>query len=269
MADRLEEIKKEKEKWQKENFTKRPLKKVETDSGINVDILYSPEDAREDYLRDLGFPGQYPFTRGVHPTMYRERVWTMRQYSGFGTAEETNRRFKYLLKQGQTGLSIAFDLPTQIGYDSDHELAQGEVGRVGVAVDTLADMEAVLKDLPLDKLSTSMTINSTASVLLAMYIVAAEKQGVPSEKLQGTIQNDILKEYTVRGTYIYPVKPSLRLITDIFAYCSKHVPRWNTINISSYHMREAGCDAVQEIAFSFLLLKNPRASLCAICVQLE
>jgi methylmalonyl-CoA mutase N-terminal domain/subunit len=183
--------------------------------------------------------------------MYRERIWTMRQYSGFGTAEETNRRFKYLLEQGQTGLSIAFDLPTQIGYDSDHELALGEVGRVGVAVDTLADMETILEGLPLDQLSTSMTINATAAILLAMYIVTAEKQGVSSLKLQGTIQNDILKEYTVRGTYIFPVKPSLRLVTDIFAYCFKHVPRWNTINIASYHMREAGCDAVQEIAFSF------------------
>ena len=250
--NRLEEIKKEKEFWKKKNVEKRPLKEVKTDSGIEVDVLYTPENITEvDYLRDIGFPGQYPFTRGVQPTMYRERIWTMRQYSGFGTAEETNRRFKYLLEQGQTGLSIAFDLPTQIGYDSDHELALGEVGRVGVAVDTLADMETILEGLPLDQLSTSMTINATAAILLAMYIVTAEKQGVSSLKLQGTIQNDILKEYTVRGTYIFPVKPSLRLITDIFAYCSKHVPRWNTINIASYHMREAGCDAVQEIAFSF------------------
>jgi len=252
MTDRLEEIKKEKAIWEKKNLEKRPLKEVKTDSGIEVDVLYTPENMTEvDYLRDIGLPGQYPFTRGVQPTMYRERIWTMRQYSGFGTAEETNRRFKYLLEQGQTGLSIAFDLPTQIGYDSDHELALGEVGRVGVAVDTLADMETILEGLPLDQLSTSMTINATAAILLAMYIVTAEKQGVSSVKLQGTIQNDILKEYTVRGTYIFPVKPSLRLITDIFAYCSKHVPRWNTINIASYHMREAGCDAVQEIAFSF------------------
>lgn len=252
MTDRIEEIKREKANWKKRNLEKRPLKEVRTDSGIEVDVLYTPEDSLgEDYLRDIGFPGQYPYTRGVQPTMYRERIWTMRQYSGFGTAEETNRRFKYLLGQGQTGLSIAFDLPTQIGYDSDHELALGEVGRVGVAVDSLADMETILEGLPLDQLSTSMTINATAAVLLAMYIVTAEKQGVRSEKLQGTIQNDILKEYTVRGTYIFPVKPSLRLITDIFAYCSKRVPRWNTINIASYHMREAGCDAVQEIAFSF------------------
>jgi methylmalonyl-CoA mutase N-terminal domain/subunit len=252
MAKGIEEIKEEKGIWKKENLEKRPLKEVKTDSGIKVDVLYTPEDITEvDYLRDIGFPGQYPYTRGVQPTMYRERIWTMRQYSGFGTAEETNRRFKYLLEQGQTGLSIAFDLPTQIGYDSDYELAQGEVGKVGVAVDTLADMETILEGLPLDQLSTSMTINATAAILLAMYIATAEKQGVPPLKLQGTIQNDILKEYTVRGTYVFPVKPSLRLITDIFAYCSKHVPRWNTINIASYHMREAGCDAVQEIAFSF------------------
>lgn len=252
MTDRIEEIKREKAKWEKKSLEKRPLKEVRTDSGIEVDVLYTPEsNVGEDYLRDIGFPGQYPYTRGVQPTMYRERIWTMRQYSGFGTAEETNRRFKYLLGQGQTGLSIAFDLPTQIGYDSDHELALGEVGRVGVAVDSLSDMETILEGLPLEQLSTSMTINATAAVLLAMYIVTAEKQGVRSEKLQGTIQNDILKEYTVRGTYIFPVKPSLRLITDIFSYCSRHVPRWNTINIASYHMREAGCDAVQEIAFSF------------------
>jgi methylmalonyl-CoA mutase N-terminal domain/subunit len=252
MANGPEEIRKEKEIWKKKNLGKRILKEVKTDSEIKVDVLYTPEDIMEmDYLRDTGFPGQYPFTRGVQPTMYRERIWTMRQYSGFGTAEETNRRFKYLLKQGQTGLSIAFDLPTQIGYDSDHELAQGEVGQVGVAVDTLADMETILEGLPLGNISTSMTINAPAAILLAMYIATAEKQGVASDQLQGTIQNDILKEYTVRGTYIFPVKASLRLITDIFAYCSEHVPRWNTINIASYHMREAGCDAVQEIAFSF------------------
>lgn len=252
MTDRLEEIKREKEIWKKKNLENRPPKKVKTDSEIEVDVLYTPEDITEvDYLRDIGFPGQYPYTRGVQPTMYRERIWTMRQYSGFGTAEETNLRFRYLLKQGQTGLSIAFDLPTQIGYDSDHELAQGEVGQVGVAVDTLADMETILEGLPLGNISTSMTINAPAAILLAMYIATAEKQGVASDQLQGTIQNDILKEYTVRGTYIFPVKSSLRLITDIFAYCSKHVPRWNTINIASYHMREAGCDAIQEIAFSF------------------
>jgi methylmalonyl-CoA mutase N-terminal domain/subunit len=252
MANRVEDIRNEKEAWKKKALEKRALKGVKTDSGIEVDVLYTPEDIEGvGYSRDIGFPGQYPFTRGVQPTMYRERLWTMRQYSGFGTAEETNRRFKYLLEQGQTGLSIAFDLPTQIGYDSDHELARGEVGRVGVAVDTLADMETILEGLPLDQLSTSMTINAPAAILLAMYIATAEKQGVAPEKLQGTIQNDILKEYTVRGTYIFPVKPSLKLITDIFAYCSSHVPRWNSINVSSYHMREAGCDAVQEIAFSF------------------
>lgn len=252
MTNRFEEIKEKKEIWKKTNLGKRSLKKVKTESEIEVDVLYTPDDIEEvDYLRDVGFPGQYPYTRGVQPTMYRERIWTMRQYSGFGTAEETNQRFRYLLKQGQTGLSIAFDLPTQIGYDSDHELAQGEVGQVGVAVDTLADMETILEGLPLGNISTSMTINAPAAILLAMYIATAEKQGIASEKLQGTIQNDILKEYTVRGTYIFPVKPSLRLITDIFAYCSKYVPRWNTINIASYHMREAGCDAVQEIAFSF------------------
>jgi methylmalonyl-CoA mutase N-terminal domain/subunit len=252
MANRLEEIKKEKEVWKKKNLEKRTLKQVKTDAGIEVGVLHTPDDMEEvDYLRDIGFPGQYPYTRGVQPTMYRERIWTMRQYSGFATAEETNRRFKYLLKQGQTGLSIAFDLPTQIGYDSDDEMALGEVGQVGVAVDTLADMETIFDGLPLYQLSTSMTINATAAILLAMYVATAEKQGVPSEKLQGTIQNDILKEYTVRGTYIFPVKPSLRLMTDIFAYCSKHVPRWNTINVASYHMREAGCDAVQEIAFAF------------------
>jgi len=251
-ANRLQEIKECKKLWKKKNLGKRSLKDVKTDSGICVDVLYAPDDIEEtDYLKDIGFPGEYPYTRGVHPTMYRERIWTMRQYSGFGTAKETNQRFRYLLKQGQNGLSIAFDLPTQVGYDSDHELAKGEVGRVGVAVDTLVDMETILEGLPLDQLSTSMTINAPAAILLAMYIAVAEKQGIPSEKLQGTIQNDILKEYSVRGTYIFPIKPSLRLITDILAYCSKHVPRWNTINVSSYHMREAGCDAVQEIAFAF------------------
>lgn len=252
MANFFDAVKKEKERWRKKFVQDRPIREARTDSGIEVDLLYTPDDAEEvNYLNDIGFPGEYPFTRGVQPTMYRERIWTMRQYSGFGTAEETNLRFKYLLQQGQTGLSIAFDLPTQIGYDSDDERAEGEVGRVGVAVDTLADMEIIFEGLPLDRLSTSMTINATAAVLLAMYIATAEKQRVPLEKLQGTIQNDILKEYTVRGTYIFPVKPSLRIITDIFAYCSKHVPRWNTINVASYHMREAGCDAVQEIAFAF------------------
>lgn len=252
MANRMEQIKREKETWREKHLGKAKLQPVKTDSGIDVAVLYTPDDIEDlDYLKEVGFPGEYPFTRGVQPTMYRERIWTMRQYSGFATAEETNRRFRYLLAQGQTGLSIAFDLPTQIGYDSDHELARGEVGQVGVAVDTLADMETIFEGLPLDRLSTSMTINAPAAILLAMYIATAEKQGVSLEKLQGTIQNDVLKEYTVRGTYIFPIKPSLRLVTDIFAYCSKYVPRWNTINIASYHMREAGCDPAQEIAFAF------------------
>ncbi|MFW9809930.1 MAG: methylmalonyl-CoA mutase, partial [Candidatus Thorarchaeota archaeon] len=202
------------------------------------------------YERDLGFPGQYPFTRGVQPTGYRGRFWTMRQYSGFATAKETNQRFHFLLEQGQTGLSVAFDLPTQIGYDSDDPLAQGEVGKVGVAIDSLADAEVLFDNIPLDKVSTSMTINSPAAVLLAMYIVVAEKQGVPMEKLRGTIQNDLLKEYVARGTYIFPPKPSMRIITDIFQFCSENMPLWNTISISGYHIREAGSTAVQEVAFT-------------------
>jgi methylmalonyl-CoA mutase N-terminal domain/subunit len=203
-----------------------------------------------DYPDRIGFPGEYPFTRGVQPTMYRGRLWTMRQYAGFGTAEESNKRYKYLLAQGQTGLSVAFDLATQIGYDSDEEISYGEVGKVGVAIDSLADLEALFDGIPLDKVSTSMTINAPAAVLLAMYIVVAEKQGVPSTKISGTIQNDILKEYVARGTYIFPPKPSMRLITDIFEYCSKEVPRWNTISISGYHIREAGSTAAQEIGFT-------------------
>ncbi len=222
-----------------------------TDSGIEIKTLYTPEDIADlDYERDLGFPGSYPFTRGVQPNMYRGRLWTMRQYAGFGTAEETNARFRYLLEQGQTGLSVAFDLPTQIGYDSDHPLARGEVGKVGVAIDSLEDMETLFEGIPLDKVSTSMTINSPAAILLAMYIAVAEKQGVTPDKLNGTIQNDILKEYIARGTYIFPPGPSMRLITDIFAYCSRHVPNWNTISISGYHIREAGSTAVQEVAFT-------------------
>lgn len=226
-------------------------KEFVTLSGTPVKRLYTPLDIADlDYENDLGFPGEYPFTRGIQPTMYRGRLWTMRQYAGFGTAEESNKRYRYLLEQGQTGLSVAFDLPTQIGYDSDHPLARGEVGKVGVAIDSLADMETLFANIPLDKVSTSMTINAPAAVLLAMYIVLAEKQGVPSDKLAGTIQNDILKEYVARGTYIFPPKPSMRLITDIFAYCSAHVPKWNTISISGYHIREAGCTAVQEVAFT-------------------
>jgi methylmalonyl-CoA mutase N-terminal domain/subunit len=218
---------------------------------MRLERLYTPLDvARMNYVTDLGFPGQYPFTRGVQPSMYRGRFWTMRQYAGFGTAEESNQRYKYLLSQGQTGLSVAFDLPTQIGYDSDHPLAQAEVGKVGVAIDSLRDMETLCAGLPLDKVSTSMTINATAAILLALYIAVAKKQGVDPSVLQGTVQNDILKEYIARGTYIYPPEPSMRLVTDIFAYAKDHLPRWNTISISGYHMREAGCTAVQELAFT-------------------
>ena len=213
--------------------------------------LYTPLDIKDmDYLRDLGFPGDYPFTRGVQPNMYRGRLWTMRQYAGFGTAKDTNKRYHYLLSQGQTGLSVAFDLPTQIGYDSDSERAKGEVGKVGVAIDTLEDMEILFDGIPLDKVSTSMTINATASILLAMYIAVAEKQGVDPSLLRGTVQNDILKEYIARGTYIFPPEPSMRIVTDLFAYCGANLPKWNVISISGYHMREAGCDAVQEVAFT-------------------
>jgi methylmalonyl-CoA mutase N-terminal domain/subunit len=223
----------------------------ETPSGIPVERLYLPDqDAQDGYVERLGFPGQYPFTRGVQPTMYRGRLWTMRQYAGFGSAVETNARFKYLLEQGQTGLSVAFDLPTQIGYDADDPIALGEVGKVGVSISSLADMEILFDGIPLDQVSTSMTINAPAAVLLAMYIAVGKKQGVPPDKLRGTVQNDILKEYIARGTYIYPPIPSMRLITDIFAYCHQYVPRWNTISISGYHIREAGSTAVQEIAFT-------------------
>lgn len=214
--------------------------------------LYTPLDIEDfDYGEKLGFPGQYPFTRGVQPTMYRGRLWTMRAYAGFATAEETNARYKYLLEAGQTGLSVAMDLPTQIGLDSDYELSYGEVGKVGVAIDSLADMEALFDGIPLDKVSTSMTINGPAAVLLAMYVAVAEKQGVKPEALKGTIQNDILKEYIARGTYIFPPRPSMRLITDTFEYCSKNIPKWNTISVGAYHIREAGASEVQEIAFAF------------------
>ncbi len=215
-----------------------------------IEPVYVPKTEDPDYMEQLGLPGQYPFVRGVQPTMYRGRFWTMRQYAGFGTAEESNERYKYLLEQGQTGLSIAFDLPTQIGYDSDDPLAAGEVGKVGVAVDSLHDMEILFDGIPLDKVSTSMTINSTASVLLAFYIAVAEKQGVGMDQIRGTIQNDILKEYIARGTYRFPPKPSMRLITNIFEFCAQNVPKWNTISISGYHIREAGSNAVQEIAFT-------------------
>ena len=221
-----------------------------TSSGLPVDRLCIPSFDEPSYMEKLGFPGEYPFTRGVQPTMYRGRLWTMRQYAGFSTAEEANKRNRYLLEKGATGLSVAFDLPTQIGYDSDDAISRGEVGRVGVAIDTVRDMEKLFDGIPLDKVSTSMTINATASVLLAMYIVVAEKQGVPLSALTGTIQNDILKEYFARGTYRFPPKPSLRLISDIFSYCGKNIPKWNTISISGYHIREAGSTAAQEIGLT-------------------
>src|SRR5260370_830181 len=223
--------------------------KFVTSSGIDVKRAYDPEDLSAlDFVDDLGFPGEYPFTRGVQPTMDRGRLWTMRQYAGFGSAEESNRRYRYLFEQGQTGLSVAFDLPTQMGRDSDHPLAQGEVGRVGVPICSLADMETLLAELPLDKISTSMTINATASILLALYLVAAERRGVTWDKVNGTIQNDVLKEYVARGTYIYPPRGSMRIITDIFSFASKEVPNWNTISISGYHIREPGSTALQAMA---------------------
>jgi methylmalonyl-CoA mutase N-terminal domain/subunit len=226
-------------------------KEFRTVGQIPVKRLYSPLDLEKTSFTDeIGFPGVYPFTRGVQPNMYRGRLWTMRMYAGFSTAEESNKRYRSLLKQGGSGLSVAFDLPTQIGYDSDHPMAQGECGKVGVAIDSLADMEILFDQIPLDKVSTSMTINAPASVLLAMYICVGEKQGIPTEKLSGTIQNDILKEYIARGTYIFPPEPSMRLITDVFEYCSSNVPKWNTISISGYHIREAGSTASQEVAFT-------------------
>jgi len=242
------------EKKVKEVLQKRPERqeRFETDSGIEVKRLYTPEDLKDfDDAAKLGFPGEFPFTRGIYPTMYRGRLWTMRQYAGFGSAEETNARYKYLLQQGQTGLSVAFDLPTQMGFDSDHPRAEGEVGKAGVAISSLKDFEILFDGIPLDKVSTSMTINATASILLAMYIAVGEKQGVSSEKLSGTVQNDILKEYIARKTYIFPPEFSMRLVTDIIAYCAERLPRWNPISISGYHMRESGATAVQEIAFAF------------------
>jgi len=225
--------------------------KIETTSHIEIKPVYTREDAAGlEPDRDLARPGEFPFTRGVHPTMYRGRLWTMRQYAGYGTAAESNRRFRYLLEQGQTGLSVAFDLPTQIGYDSDHPQARGEVGRVGVAIDSLEDMEELFAGIPLDRVSTSMTINATAAILLALYVAVARRQGVNPQKLAGTVQNDILKEYMARGTYIFPPRPALRLVTDIFAYCKEELPEWNTISISGYHIREAGSTAVQEVAFT-------------------
>ena len=221
-----------------------------TDSGIEIQPVYGPDSTHVDVANDLGAPGEFPFTRGVYPDMYRRRLWTMRQYAGFGSAEATNARFRYLLDAGQTGLSVAFDLPTQMGYDSDHPKAAAEVGRVGVAIDSLADMEALLDGIPLGEVSTSMTINATAAILLLLYELVAEKQGVEPARITGTTQNDILKEYAARGTYIYPPRPSMRIVTDLFAYCRDRLPRWNTISISGYHMREAGCTAVQEVAFT-------------------
>lgn len=245
----LEEIMAKKEAWQQtveKNIAKRPER-----SNLIPERLYTPLDIKgTDYLRDIGFPGEYPFTRGVQPTMYRGRCWTMRMYAGFSSAEESNKRYRYLLESGSTGLSVAFDLPTQLGYDSDDPIAEGEVGKVGVAIDSLADMETLFDGIPLDRVSTSMTINAPAAILLAMYISVAEKQGVPLKKLTGTLQNDILKEYAARGTYIFPPKHSMRLITNVLEYCSAKMPVWNTISISGYHIREAGSTAVQEIAFT-------------------
>jgi methylmalonyl-CoA mutase N-terminal domain/subunit len=222
----------------------------QTSSGIPLERLYTPESFSEEYLSKLGFPGEYPYTRGIQPTMYRGRFWTMRQYAGYASAEESNARYRFLLQQGQSGLSVAFDLPTQIGYDADDPMALGEVGKVGVSISSVRDMARLFEGIPLDQVSTSMTINAPASVLLAMYIVVGKRQGVAPDALRGTIQNDILKEYIARGTYIFPPAPSMRLITDVFTYCKQHVPRWNTISISGYHIREAGSTAAQEIGFT-------------------
>ena len=248
-----DEYEKRLKKWQEEkdklSQTSRP--RFITVSGDEVDILYGPQSYNPSkYLDDIGFPGQFPYTRGVHHTMYRGRLWTMRQFSGMGTPKQTNQRYHYLLREGQTGLSVAFDLPTLMGYDSDHERSQGEIGKCGVAVDTLADMETIFSGIDLAKISTSMTINAPASILLAMYIAVGEKQGVPSEKLTGTLQNDILKEYIAQKEWIFPPEPSIRLITDLMAFCADHVPKWNTISISGYHIREAGATAAQELAFT-------------------
>lgn len=253
----MTKLKREFDGWQanvlQPALTRTPERKQEsrTSSRIEVKRLYTPLDLTDhDYLERLGFPGSYPYTRGVRPTMYRSRLWTMRQYAGYGVAEAANRRFHFLLEQGETGLSVAFDLPTQLGYDADDPMAAGEVGKVGVAIDSLADMETLLRGIPLDRVSVSMTINATAAILLAMYVAVAKRQGVASEKLAGTIQNDILKEYIARGTYIFPPGSSMRLVTDAVAYCAAHLPRWNAISVSGYHIREAGSTAVQEVAFT-------------------
>jgi methylmalonyl-CoA mutase N-terminal domain/subunit len=248
-------LQEEKQRWQKQTY--EPLvnrypernQAFETSSGIPMPPVMLPPET-QNYMEALGLPGEYPFTRGVQPTMYRGRLWTMRQYAGYATAEESNERYRYLLGQGQTGLSVAFDLPTQIGYDADDPLARGEVGKVGVSISSIEDMEILFRDIPLDKVSTSMTINAPAAILLAFYIAVAKEQGVPLNKLRGTIQNDILKEYVARGTYIFPPEPSMRLITDVFKFCQNEVPRWNTISISGYHIREAGSTAAQEVAFT-------------------
>jgi methylmalonyl-CoA mutase N-terminal domain/subunit len=253
----IQDVIEKKKEWESTTLNKvlsrfpERLKHFKSVSETEIDRIYTPENTDNiNYLKDISFPGEYPFTRGVQPTMYRGRLWTMRQYAGFGSAEDTNNRYKYLLEQGQTGLSVAFDLPTQIGYDPDNSLSRGEVGKVGVSISSLEDMETLFKDIPLHKVSTSMTINSTAAVLLAMYITIAQRENPDISKLSGTIQNDLLKEYVARGTYIFPPRPSMRIITDIFEYCSKNLPQWNTISISGYHIREAGSTAVQEVAFT-------------------
>lgn len=256
VEQKLREIRQQAKTWKKaseETLTRFPERKriFVTGSNVPLERVYTPLDVQSfDYTRDLAFPGEYPYTRGVYPTMYRGRLWTMRQYAGFGTAEQTNQRFKYLLRQGQTGLSVAFDYPTQIGYDCNHPLSRGEVGKAGVNITVLQDMETLFDHIPLDKVTTSMTINAPAQVLLAMYIAVAHKQGVAPDQLGGTVQNDILKEYVARGMYIFPPRPSMKLVTDIFEYCSNNMPRWNTISISGYHIREAGATATQELAFT-------------------
>ncbi len=249
------DVKMERKRWENTTLKKFLEKKGERknfllDFGMEIERIYTPEHVTGDYMEKLGFPGEFPYTRGVYPTMYRGRLWTMRQYAGFGTAEETNRRYKFLLQQGQMGLSVAFDLPTQVGYDSDDPMALGEVGKVGVAIDTIEDMHVLFEGIPLDKISTSMTINSTAAILLTMYQIVAEERGFQADALRGTIQNDIIKEYIARGTYIFPPKPSMRLVADTIIYCSERMPKWNPISISGYHIREAGATAVQEVAFT-------------------
>jgi methylmalonyl-CoA mutase, N-terminal domain len=256
MSDRAARIKQEKQRWEAEKveptLERFPERKARftTSSDIPLERLYTAADLPEELDEEIGFPGEYPFTRGPQPTMYRSRLWTMRQYAGFATAEESNARYRFLLEKGQSGLSVAFDLPTQIGYDADDPMALGEVGKVGVSISSVRDMARLFDGIPLDQVSTSMTINAPAAILLAMYIAVARQQGVETAALRGTVQNDILKEYIARGTYIYPPEPSMRLITDVFAYCQAHVPHWNTISISGYHIREAGSTAVQEVAFT-------------------